>query len=377
MAPEVAAGARPTSASDVYSFATTAMLDSHIVATAGLGVMMLGATGTLLARGLRRLAWPALVLGIALFIPVADFFAFLLTGIWIIVVSITLSRGATDPTSSATRRRAVGVVTAACALAVLLGTAVAAAPRPVYQPPQSYYLALGDSMTYGFQPTKAKPGARPSDFDTGYVDFFAARLRKLAPKIQVVNYGCPGESSVTFTRGRCPTLAEGVKLHDPFHGSQLQAALSFLRAHRGHVSPITLTLWGAELAPLSAKGKRAQSAIASFEGRFNSILRQLRAGAPTAEIIVTGAWNPEADRLAKTEPLYRSLDAAIARAAAASGVRVANMFAALNGPGNVRAQKARLCRLTFSCKGDPHPTDAGYRAMANAFMAASGYPQKP
>ena len=28
--------------------------------------------------------------------------------------------------------------------------------RPVYQPPQSYYLALGDSIAYGFQPNKAK-----------------------------------------------------------------------------------------------------------------------------------------------------------------------------------------------------------------------------
>jgi hypothetical protein len=27
--------------------------------------------------------------------------------------------------------------------------------------------------------------------------------------------------------------------------------------------------------------------------------------------------------------------------------------------------------------GDPHPTDAGYRAMADAFTAAAGYPQKP
>lgn len=251
------------------------------------------------------------------------------------------------------------------------------APRPVYQAPQSYYLALGDSITYGFQPTKAN-AAPPSAFDTGYVDVFAARLRKLSPKIQVVNYGCPGESSVTFTRGRCPTLAEGVKLHDAFRGSQLKAAVSFLRAHRGQVSPITLTLWGNDLLPLSQKGKRAPSAIASFASRFNSILQQLRGAAPTAEIIVTGAWNPEADRLGQAEPLYRSLDAAIARAAAASRARVANIFAAFNGPGNVRVQKARLCALTFFCsKGDPHPTDAGYRAMAEAFMTASGYPRKP
>jgi lysophospholipase L1-like esterase len=143
------------------------------------------------------------------------------------------------------------------------------------------------------------------------------------------------------------------------------------------VSPITLTLWGNDLAPLSARGKRARNEIASFATRFDSILRQLRAAAPTAEIVVTGAWNPEADRLEQVEPLYRAVDAAIARAAATSRARVADMFAALDGTGNAMAQQARLCRLTFYCsKSDPHPTDAGYRAMAEAFVTASGYPRK-
>jgi hypothetical protein len=53
------------------------------------------------------------------------------------------------------------------------------------------------------------------------------------------------------------------------------------------------------------------------------------------------------------------------------------MFVALNGTGNLRAQQARICRLTFICsKGDPHPTNVGYRAMADAFMTASGYTWK-
>jgi lysophospholipase L1-like esterase len=277
------------------------------------------------------------------------------------------------------RRPSVGAafVVLILGLATLPSTAAVASrvSRPVYQSPQRYYLALGDSIAYGFQPTKAN--APPSTVDTGYVDLFAARLRKLSPKIQVVNYGCPGESTVTFTRGGCDWLKGGGKLHDAFRGPQLKAAVSFLRAHRVQVSPITVTLWGNDLAPLSAKGTRAPSAIASFAARFKSILQQLRAAAPRAEIIVTGAWNPEADRLAQVEPLYRSLDGAIRRAATASRARVANMFAALNGSGNVKTQQARLCRLTFICsKGDPHPTDAGYRAMADAFMTASGYPRK-
>jgi lysophospholipase L1-like esterase len=76
------------------------------------------------------------------------------------------------------------------------GSAVLAAcggddKRTASPTPRSYYLALGDSIAYGFQPAKANAGGQPSAFDTGYVDVFAARLRKLSPKINVVNYGCP------------------------------------------------------------------------------------------------------------------------------------------------------------------------------------------
>jgi lysophospholipase L1-like esterase len=228
---------------------------------------------------------------------------------------------------------------------------------------------------------------RASAFDTGYVDVFAARLRKLAPNIQVVNYGCPGESTVTFTRGGCPASADGFKLHDPFRGSQLEAARSFLRSHAGQVSPITLTLWGNDWLPLlldKCKGnvacvrRHGPDTIASFGARLTSILHRLRAAAPSAEIIVTGAWNIDPDQLEQLQPVYRALDASIARAAVASRARVAKTLPVFNPPGSLRTQKARLCAFTFICsKGDPHPTDAGYRALAHAFTTASGYMRKP
>jgi lysophospholipase L1-like esterase len=274
----------------------------------------------------------------------------------------------------------------ALALAAAASVVLAIPGSAASQSPRSYYLALGDSITYGLQPQKADAGRPPSAFDTGYVDVFAARLRKLSPKIQVVNYGCPGESTVTFTRGGCPWLAEGKKLHDAFRGSQLKAALSVLRAHRGQVSPITVTLFGNDWFPLleRCKGnvgcvrKRAPSAVTSFASRLQSILQRLRAAAPAAEIIVTGAWNPDPAQLAPLRPIYRSLDAAIARAAAASRGRSAKTLAVFNPRGTVQAQRARLCALTFICsQGDPHPTDAGYRALADAVLAASGYPRKP
>jgi lysophospholipase L1-like esterase len=240
--------------------------------------------------------------------------------------------------------------------------------------PRSYYLSLGDSIAFGYQPDRPDD-APPSAFETGYANLFAARLQKISPKLRLINYGCPGETAVTFTRGDCPWLRGGV-LHDTFEGSQLEGALSFLKAHSEEVSPITLTLWGNDLAPLSEKGKQAPRAIATFASRLKTILQRLRAAAPTAVIIVTGAWNPEVSRLKQTEPLYRELDAAITRAAASSRARVANAFAVFNPPGSVRKQRERLCALTYICDGDPHPNDAGYRGLAGAFMAASGYSPK-
>ena len=266
------------------------------------------------------------------------------------------------------------------AAAMVVLTAGALAASPASSAPQAYYLALGDSIAYGIQPAKVSAGLPPSGFNTGYVDVFAARLRALAPKIRVVNYSCPGESSKTFVGGGCSGRADVRGLHDAFKGTQLGAALAFLRAHRGQVSPITLTLWGndvfEEFSP-ACKGdlvcirSHAKGGLARFSSRLASIVSRLRAAAPKAEIILTGAWNFDVEHLAQSDPLFRSVDATIARVAAAGKARVAKMYPVFNPIGR---EKARICALTFICsKGDPHPTDAGYRAMAAAFFAASGY----
>jgi hypothetical protein len=85
--------------------------------------------------------------------------------------------------------------------------------------------------------------------------------------------------------------------------------------------------------------------------------------------------------LEQTDPLYRSLDATIARVAVEAKARFADTFPTFNPQGSLAREKARICALTFACsrryRGDPHPTDAGYRAIAVAVWTASGYPRKP
>jgi hypothetical protein len=71
----------------------------------GLGVMMLGAAGTLLSAGVHRwLGGTALVLGVVLFVPVAGFIAMLLSLVWIIVTSIAITHGGAGATGAAKRQ---------------------------------------------------------------------------------------------------------------------------------------------------------------------------------------------------------------------------------------------------------------------------------
>lgn len=67
--------------------------DTYLAFVAGLGVMLLGAAGAMIPRAgsLRWLGWAALVFGIGIFTP-AGFFAMLLAGLWMIVVSVVVFR---------------------------------------------------------------------------------------------------------------------------------------------------------------------------------------------------------------------------------------------------------------------------------------------
>jgi lysophospholipase L1-like esterase len=282
-------------------------------------------------------------------------------------------------------RQAVGCLCAVVAVAATLAATrpASADPAPRFNPPKSYYLALGDSYAYGFQNSKFLAGLPPAGFDTGYVDLFAARLRAIRPGIAVVNYGCPGESTTSFIAGPCPFQALGLQLHDTFEASQLDAATAFLGAHPGQVSPITLQLFGNDMGELirSCAGdfacieREAPAAIARFGQRLAVIVERLRAAAPEAEIIVIGGWNTRIDFLAESDPLVQAANATMGTVAVAAGARFADMIPVFNPLGGSRL--ATICTLTLLCSdGDVHPSDAGYQAMAGAVFDASGYARR-
>jgi lysophospholipase L1-like esterase len=256
-----------------------------------------------------------------------------------------------------------------CPLAAAVVWLALAAPASAS--PQHYYLALGDSHAFGFQFSKYAPGVPASAFHTGYADRIASELTAL----RLVNYGCPGESTVSFIVGPCPYRALGQQLHDDYTGSQLKASLAFLLTHPGRTDMVTLTLWGNDInafvdscaGDFACVQSGAPQAISKFATRLTVILAALKSAAgPHAVLVVTGVYDPNPPPLAQqTHPLFLALDQAIQQTAAHVGARFAPLFATFDAPG-------ALCALTLVCSdGDAHPSDAGYQAIAASVLAAT------
>jgi len=274
------------------------------------------------------------------------------------------------------RKRLFAVVVALVAL--VFGTTAVSASSNENDSPGHYYLALGDSLAYGFQEAKfnAEVAAGHVDaatFNTGYVDDFAAKLRTVQDRISTVNFGCPGETTASYFVG-CTWHESGLPLHNTYAGSQEAAALAFLKRHRHQVGVITLDNGANDTTPCLTSPDPAcfPTALANVATNLNRALRELRHAAPHAEIIVMQYYDPFALIAPSSLATTQALNNAIGTAAAANGAKVADAFTPFN---LAPPQPATLCALTLFCTAlhDIHASDAGYAVIAQQFWAVSGF----
>jgi lysophospholipase L1-like esterase len=283
---------------------------------------------------------------------------------------------------------------AAAALAVSAVVTACSAPAHARPVPASYYLALGDSLSRGVQPNAAGTSVETAQ---GYPDLVYARLLPGHPGLRLVQLGCPGETTKTMMHG-------GICRYPG--GSQLAAAVAFLRAHRGHVLLITIDIGAND--PEDCGGEPSLSALASCIGRIpdaatnlTAILTSLRSAAgPGVRIVGMSYYLP-----ALAEWRDGSLGQVIARASvqlavvynglldnayAQAGADVADVLGAFDttdfgdpvkvpGIGLLPRNVARICEWTWECAPPPrgpnqHANPAGYRVIANAFLKAAGLP---
>ena len=268
------------------------------------------------------------------------------------------------------RVRLFALLSAVGLLVLAAAPASASTSKPKFDPPKSFYLALGDSLAFGYQLIKFNdnlPTENPAAFNTGYVDDFSTMLQSVNPGIQTMNFACPDESTVSFINGQCPYTAFGFALHSSYSGSQLDAALGFLHAHPGEVSPITIDL-GVNDLNICSDPTCVVAQIHVVAVNMASILSALRNAAPSAEIIVMQYYNPYGDPIRNS--VAQALNAALASDATAIRGWLADAFTPFNG-----APVAPLCVLTLICTSPPdvHASDTGYLVIAQQFWAASGY----
>jgi lysophospholipase L1-like esterase len=301
----------------------------------------------------------------------------------------------------------------ACVAVVVAFGALALVPAAGAKGVGSTYLALGDSLAYGYHQAqfqnelKEHGFVNPANFDDGYVDDFGATLKLFNPKLKIVNDGCPGETTETFIHGSgvgpeyCaggPTGTPFPKafLHHAYPGTQLEDALAI--AKEPGVGTITLDIGANDIlqflghtcgfpAAFTCTEAEVEAELGHVAANVGSILAQLRAAAPSAKIIFVSQYNPYPTVLSpegRGDATVEALNTALKSVAAGFGVKFANTARVINFSGTHGGPEAgdipTVCAFTAMCPGgtfnpaspeaDIHPTKLGYAAMAGVVGVA-------
>ena len=237
--------------------------------------------------------------------------------------------------------------------------------------PKKYYLALGDSLAFGYQPD--------FNFFQGYVDDFYSHLKKHGVE-HLVNLGCFAESSSSFINGKCPVWYFR-KIW--YSGSQLENALSFLHSHKGQVSPVTLDIGANDLQ------RDVKTSNCTISPNFDAdlarldhdlttvILPELKQaltvnGKLSGDIVLMNYYDPYQNICPKQVSYIQKFNAHLAQDVGGFGV-ISDVFSAFGGP---NTPNPHICSYTWMCSRifhDIHATSKGYSVMASAFEKSTGY----
>ena len=285
----------------------------------------------------------------------------------------------------ARRRAFVGSFAAFAAVLWLLGAPTSAAVAPL----QHHYLALGDSITFGYvshpapTPDGSNPFSNPENF-AGYPTYVGAAMG-----LQTVNAACPGETSTSIMAfgtpdAGCASYRTAYPLHVPYEGlTQLQFAEAFLQANPDtQLVTVAIGINDVGLAVPRCGGSRSTgclerdlpAVLSTVRSNLTTIVRALRATGSHATIVLINYYALEYANTTTTG-LVRSLDATIAQVGADEHLRIADSFDAFkratdSGDGDACATGLFAPGRSTLGPCDLHPTDAGQRLLANSVESA-------
>jgi lysophospholipase L1-like esterase len=279
--------------------------------------------------------------------------------------------------------RNVALVTLVFALALAFAFSLAFAPlahAATLVGPKANYLALGDSLGFGFQPN--------GDENHGYANDFFSNLQSHGTTT-LENLSCSGETTTTMINGGCIDKAAN---HVAYAGAQLTAAVNFINAHKGQVSPVTLDV-GADNFLLhndvntnnspncTVNMTQFNSDLATVDNDLkNTILPELTNaltvnGQRTGDLIIPNYYDPEQNLCPNLVSLSQEINAHIASDASGFGVVMVDIFTAFGGPATPNNNLPTLTWITsnFPLALAIHPRSVGYQLMATTIENTVGY----
>jgi len=243
-----------------------------------------------------------------------------------------------------------------------------------------YYLSLGDSLAVGFQPN--------GDVGHGYAEQLHAMLAATDPKLELVKFGCGGESTTGMRFGTQPatTVLSCTVPHRYPKGTQLAEAVSFLQAHKNKVALVTIDIGANDLSRVNAQGNAVNcllqpagcaAQVAAMEQNLAAILAELKAAAgPDVPMVGMTYYDPFAPLCVSNPSLLfvcsrvDAVNAVLVDTYAAADVLVADVAGAFENDVLVSAA-THVCSWTWFCaQGDIHPNATGYAVVAGEFLAA-------
>lgn len=248
------------------------------------------------------------------------------------------------------------------------------------------YLALGDSVAFGFRPPDFVP--TPDYFNAasfvGYPEMVAATLG-----MRDSNASCSGEATGGFIDTRSPDdngCTTSYRLHFPLHvdyklpTSQLQFALSFLMNHRTSTKLVTIDLGANDVfhcqnVPTSCPGGIAE-VLATNQKNLETIFAALRATGYHNKIVALTYYALVYD--AAGADGAQKLNQPMINAAALYHVRIASGFDAF-APLALATPTKSTCQAGLTIfiaptpaepagRCDVHPTALGHSLLAAAIV---------
>jgi lysophospholipase L1-like esterase len=275
------------------------------------------------------------------------------------------------------RRLAVLFTVAGLLVALAVPATAGASGRPIE------YLALGDSLAFGYSPY-----GEPAD-PAGYVNYADMTARSLRDRL--TNAACPGETSSHFIDLEGPDHGCGVwrfgfgaPLHVDYTTSQLDFVDAFLAA-RPKTRLITIDMGANDVGALRDHCMQQADPIACFQGGLPGVLATLSANMDTIyrHIRVDAGYQHKLVALTVYSPNYA--DQLTTGAIAAVNQVVAERTLAWDGivaDGFVAFARATAAHGGSSCAAglliplasgsgcDDHPSAAGHALLATTIVRA-------